>query len=212
LGWEIDMTLKSVNRKHMKSTALLKLICGLCCVVLFQQVPAATAQSRNQRINGTVVGIGGRFGGRTRTFTLIANNYTSPGQVRDLHNALQQGGQDELLRALSGMDAGRIQIGGGIGVRANAIIADAWGDGGTKLTVFYERNVGFFELRSGTRSQDYRIGYAEMFLDRNGRGQGTLIPAARVRLKEGNTWEVEDFGVFPARLMGLRSSGRVLPV
>lgn len=31
------------------------------------------------------------------------------------------------------------------------------------------------------------------------------------RLKDGNTWDVEDFGVFPAKLMGLRSSGRVLP-
>jgi hypothetical protein len=38
-----------------------------------------------------------------------------------------------------------------------------------------------------------------------------LIAAARVKLKNGNTWEVEDFGTFPARLMGLRSSGRVLP-
>jgi len=35
-----------------------------------------------------------------------------------------------------------------------------------------------------------------------------LIPAARVRLRDGNTWEVEDFGVFPARLMGLRVRGR----
>jgi hypothetical protein len=109
------------------------------------------------------------------------------------------------------MDAGRIQIGTGVGVKANAVIVDSWGDGGTKLTVFYERNINFFELRQGARSADYRIGYAEMFLDRNGRGQGTFISAARVRLKDGNTWEVEDFGVFPARLMGLRSSGRVLP-
>ena len=79
------------------------------------------------------------------------------------------------------------------------------------MTVFYERNINFYELRYGARSQDYRIGYAEIFLERNGKGQGTLIAAARVRLKDGNTWEVEDFGVFPAKLMGLRSSGRVLP-
>jgi hypothetical protein len=114
-----------------------------------------------------------------------------------------------LLRVLSGMDAGRVQIGSGVGVPANAIIVDRWGEGGTKLTVFYQRDVRFFELRYGTRSQDYRIGYAEIFLDRNGRGEGTLIPAARVRLRDGNTWEVEDFGVYPARLMGLRASGRI---
>ena len=195
----------------MKKRTRLNLLCGLCCLALFQEAPDARAQSSNLRINGTVVGIGGRFGGRTRPFTLIVNSFTSPNQVRELHEALRRGGEEELLRTLSGMEAGRIQIGTGVGVKANAIIADPWGDGGTKLTVIYERNINFYELRYGTRSQDYRIGYAEIFLDRNGRGQGTLIPAARVRLRDGNTWEVEDFGVFPARLMGLRASGRVLP-
>ena len=196
----------------MKKRALLNFVCGLCCVALFQPLAEAQAQgnrSLSQRINGTVVGIGGRFGGRSRPFSLIVTSYTAPNQVRELNDALRRGGQDELLRVLSGMDAGRIQIGANIGVPANAIIADAWGEGGTKLTVFYQRDISFYELRYGARSEDYRVGYAEIFLDRNGRGQGTFIPAARVRLRDSNTWEVEDFGIYPARLMGLRASGRV---
>jgi hypothetical protein len=193
----------------MTRRRVLHLLCGICCAALLQQVPEAYAQG-NLRINGTAVGIGGRLGGRSRQFSLVVNNYTSPNQVREMNAGLQRG-QDDLLKVLSGMDAGRIQIGGGVGVRANAIIPESWGDGGTKLTVFYERNINFYELRYGTRSQDYRFGYAEIFLDREGKGQGTLIAAARVRLKDGNTWEVEDFGTFPARLMGLRASGRVLP-
>jgi hypothetical protein len=196
----------------MKKRTLSNLLCVLCCVSLFQPLAETQAQgnrSSSQRITGTAVGIGGRLGGRSRQFTLIVNRYTAPNQVIELNDALGRGGQDELLRALSAMDAGRIQIGTGVGVPANAIIADPWGEGGTKLTVFYERNISFYELRYGARSENYRVGYAEIFLDRNGRGQGTLIPAARVRLRDGNTWEVEDFGVLPARLMGLRSSGRV---
>lgn len=185
-----------------------KLLLGLSCVVLFHPFTEAAAQ--RQRVTGTIVSIGGRQSGRTRPFTLIVNNYTAPNQVRELNDALARGGQDDLLSALSGMDAGRIQLGTGVGVRANAIIAEPWGEGGTKLTVFYERNLSFAELRYGTRSQDYRIGYAEMFLGRNGNGQGTLIAAAKVRLRNGNTWEVEDFGTFPSRLLGLRSTGRVI--
>jgi hypothetical protein len=185
------------------------LLCTLCFIaaVTFSQSGAAKAQTR-QYITGTVVGIGGRSV-RARPLTLIVNRYTTPAEVRELNDALQRGGQDELLRVLSKMDAGRVQMGSGVGVPANAIIVDRWGEGGTKLTVFYQRDVRFFELRYGTRSQDYRIGYAEIFLDRNGRGEGTLIPAARVRLRDGNTWEVEDFGIYPARLMGLRASGRI---
>jgi hypothetical protein len=187
------------------------LLCALCCVVgvtFFLSSAEARGQSR-QNISGTIVGISGRFAGRSRPFNLIVNSYTSPGQVRELNDALQSGGQDALLRALSGMSAGRVQIGGGVGVTANAVIADSWGEGGTKLTVFYQRNISFYELRYGARSENYPIGYAEIFLDRNGKGEGTFIPAARVRLRDGNTWEVEDFGVFPARLMGLRARGRV---
>ncbi len=114
------------------------------------------------------------------------------------------------MSALSRMKAGRIQIGNTVGVPANAIIAVPW-EGGTKLTVLYERNINFFELRYGRRSTDYKFGYAELLLDQNGKGQGTLIPAARVNLRNGTQWEVEDFAVFPARLIGLRATGRVTP-
>ncbi len=194
----------------MRTLTVLVLFAVLCGAVLF----AAPAQSSSaavfsERVNGTVVGISGRLAGRSRPFSLIINSYTPANQIRELNEALGRDGQDGLLNALSKMDAGRIQIGTGIGVPANAIIVDPWGEGGRKLTVFFERNVSFFELRYGTRSEMYRVGYAELFLNREGRGEGTLIPAARVRLKDGNVWEVEDFGVFPARLLGLRASGSV---
>lgn len=194
----------------MKKRTILIFLFVLCCSALFA-VPSESSDNGTLRVTGTVVGISGRLAGRSRPLTLIVNSITPPNQIRELNEALGRGGQDELLNTLSKMEAGRIQIGTGVGLPANAIIADPWGDGGTRLTVFYERNLHFFELRYGTRSEDYRIGYAEMFLDRNGRGEGTFIPAARVRLRDGNTWEVEDFGVFPARLLGLRASGRIVP-
>ena len=186
--------------------SLFVLLCGIAGWMLFQPMPVVKGQGdrpARRYITGTVVGVGGRYGGRTRPFTLIVNRYTSPAEVQQLNAALQRGGQDELLRVLSRMDAGRVQIGNNVGVTANAIIATPQ-DGGTRLTVLYQRNIDFFESRYGTRSEDYRFGYAEIYLRPRGNSEGTLIPAAKVRLKEGNTWEVEDFGVFPARLMGLQ--------
>jgi hypothetical protein len=187
------------------------IVLGVLCCSAFFAAPSQSQDGGTLRVTGTVAAIGGRFSGRTTPFTLTAKNVTPPNQIRELNEALGRGGQDELLKTLSKMEAGPIQIGTGLSLPANAIIADPWGDGGTKLTVFYERNLRFFELRYGTRSEDYRIGYAELYLDRNGRGEGTFIPAARVKLKDGNTWEVEDFGVFPARLLGLRASGKIVP-
>jgi hypothetical protein len=192
----------------MKKRTLAILSVALCCVAALAPAQPAEAQSTRQTINGTMVGIGGRRAGVTLPFRLIINNYTSPGEVQTLTDAVGRG-EGELLRALDRLDAGRIAIGNNVGVTANAVIRTPQAEGGTKLTVLYERNVNFFELRYGRRSADYRFGYAEIFLDERGRGEGTFIPAARVRLRDGNTWEVEDFGVFPARLMGLRSSGAV---
>ncbi|HEX8355545.1 MAG TPA: hypothetical protein VF611_21745 [Pyrinomonadaceae bacterium] len=169
----------------------------------------AARQASRQYVQGTVVGIGGRWSGRSRPFSLQVNNYTSPDDVARLDQALRSGGQEELLRVLSGLNAGRVSVGNNVGVRANAVIATRTAEGGTKLTVLFERNVSIYELRYGARSQDYRFGYAEVFLDGRGRGEGTFIPAAKVRMREGSTWEVEDFGAFPARLMGLRASGNV---
>ena len=188
---------------------------ALCCSAvagLLYPVGQTLAQggALPSSVTGTVVGVGGRFGGRSWPFRLIVERYTSEQEVQRLNSALQRGGQEGLLRELEGMTAGRIQVGNNVGLPANAIIASPYGEtGGTRLTVLYRRNINFFELRYGTRSQDYRFGYAELFLGGREGGQGTFIPAAQVRLRDGNTWEVEDFAVFPARLIGLQARGRV---
>lgn len=180
---------------------------GALCLVAASAAPAL-AQSK-QYVQGQVVGIGGRRAGLNRSFSLTVNQYTSPDDVEQLNRALRAGGQDELLRVLSKLNAGRVSIGNNVGVTANAVIATPSAEGGTKLTVLYERNVAIFELRYGTRSADYRFGFAEIYLDARGRGEGTFISAAKVRLEADTNWVVEDFGEFPARLMGLRSTGRV---
>ena len=185
---------------------ILRIAAALFLAAVFYQ--PATAQQQYSHIDGTIVGISGRLAGRSRPFSLIINRYTAGGEVGELNTSLQ-GGEDNLMKSLSRMNAGRISIGNNVGVVANSIIATPWENGGTKITVLYQRNINFYELRYGTRSEDYKFGYAELFLDRNGKGEGTFIPAARVNLKNRNTWEVEDFGVLPARLVGLRASGSV---
>lgn len=157
-------------------------------------------------ITGTAYFIDGRRPGRSLPFTLNIERISTPQEISQLNSALSSGGQDELLRTLSKQNAGRIRIGTGVGVRANAIIRTVEANGRTKLTVLYERTLGIGELRYGSRSQNYRFGYAELYIG-PGANEGMLIPAAFIRLKDGNTWEVEDFGTFPARLMGLRLRG-----
>jgi hypothetical protein len=193
----------------MENRKLFRLLFVLCCIATLASLsPAAFGQGRNSAtryVTGTVVGVGGRASGRTQAFNLIINRTTSAEEVQRLTSALQNG-QDDLLKTISGMEAGRITIGNGVGVRAN-VITETPVEGGRKITVIYERNVNFYEMRYGTRSQDYKFGYAELFLGGRDGNQGTFISAAKIRLRDGNIWEVEDFGAFPARLLGLQQRG-----
>lgn len=200
----------------MRAKQVLLRFCGVFLIVTALCTVSTTALAQDDiyegsTVTGTVLAFSsGRLGSRSSNFRLLIKNYTSRAEVERLNDVLRSG-QDKLLDAISGMSAGQIQIGSGVGVRANVIFAEPSGNGETKITVVYQRNVGFSELRYGTRSADYRFGYAELFIRRNGAGQGTLIPAAKIRLRDGNTWEVEDFGIYPARLLGLRVHGGRVP-
>ena len=197
--------------KRITPVMLIVLLLGITAYYPQTKAVAQGEELIGRTITGTIYFMSGRRPGSSLPFTLRINRITTPDEVRQLNSALQGGRQDELLRELSRLDAGRIQIGTGVGLPANAIIVDNQGNGRTKITVLYQRDVRFGELRRGARSTNYPFGYAEMFVGR-GDNEGMLIPAAHVRLRDGNTWEVEDFGTFPARLMGLRvrgGSGRV---
>ena len=191
--------------RSVRIFALAVALIALLSSTLIKSSVAAQNRYIGSTITGTAYFMGGRTRARTLPFKLIVNRLTSTDEVNQLNSALQSGGQEDLLRVLSKMEAGRIQIGTGVGLPANAIIATET-EGRTKLTVVYERNVSFGELRYGARSQDYRFGYSEVYVGR-GADEGMLIPAAKIRLRDGSTWEVEDFGTYPARLLGLKVHG-----
>lgn len=196
----------------MKTRTLVTLVVMLLLLGIVVVNPGTSTRAQGEglagrTITGTVYFISGRRPGLSLPFTLIINRVTSADEVSRFNSALAAGKQDELLRTLSRTDAGRIQIGSNVGLPANAILVNDEGNGRTKITVIYQRDIRFGELRRGARSVDYPFGYAEMYVGR-GDNEGMLIPAARIRLRDGNTWEVEDFGTFPARLMGLRVRGR----
>ena len=118
-----------------------------------------------------------------------------------------------MLNALSSNDLGRFSLGGRLGEPLRAVIVDDH-NGRKRLRAIFQRWIGFGEFRGGYRSVDYPFSYIEIMIDpRTGRGDGTFFPAARIRFKEArgsrpDTVEIEDFGVFPGKLMGVRMRGR----
>lgn len=173
------------------------------------------AQDGRRTYTGTVLSYGMGIDARTstNTFTLIINNTTPDNEVDRLVGILQESGQDELLDAMRKNDLGNFSVGGRIGRNLNAVRIEQV-DGKTRIRALFERWIRFGEIRGGYRSRDYPFGYIELFIDpRTGKGEGTLIEAAQIRWKrdkDSNQYvvEIENFGTFPARLMGVSERGR----
>lgn len=171
---------------------------------------------RSATFTGTAVIYGSGFNTRTvtRTFTLKVDRVTPAEDAARYLTTLEQGGQNALMDEIRNNNLGQFTLGGSLGRDLNAVIFDTH-DGKTRIRAIFDRWVGFGELRTGARSVDYPFGYVEILVDpKTGRGDGTIIPAAQVRFKRGknggtDTVEIEDFGIYPGRLIGVRSRGNI---
>jgi hypothetical protein len=87
-------------------------LCGYCLVLgLALTLGAVRVVGQSSRyigatITGTAYAFSGRSAGRTAPFRLIINRYSSADEVQRLNQALQLGGQEALLKALSDLSAG----------------------------------------------------------------------------------------------------------
>ena len=186
----------------------------ICYVSIVLAIAVSAYGQRGTTFTGTAVIYGSGFNTRTisRPFTMVVNGRTSPSEAARYLTTLQNGGQDDLLRELNHNDLGRFSLSGSVGQPLSAVIVDE-DNGSTRIRAVFPRWIGFGELRYGLRSADYPFGYVEIRIDpRTGQGEGTIIPAARIRFRNGRNGgadqvEIEDFGTFPGRLMGVRMRG-----
>jgi hypothetical protein len=194
------------------SLSSLTIVCTLLLVLSPCHTAKANLASAKEEYTGTVVGVGGTLGGTSRPFTLTIENRTTPGEAGRAVATLAEGGQDALLRELQGKRLGYFSLGGQLGRDLSFVNETRTADGGRRITILFERWMNLFELRYGARSEDYPFTYIELFIDASGKGEGTFIPAARIYFdkKRGNQVDVENFGIYPARLVGveLRNSAQ----
>ena len=136
------------------------------------------------------------------TFTLTLESQTTPNEISQFDARLREGGQDGLMKMISNSKHGTLQIGGNVGRDIGFVQVTPSEEGGRKYTIILERWINFAEARRGTRSLDYPFTYIELYLDDEGKGDGMMFSAAKIRFKD-NSVEVENFATYPAKLMGV---------
>ena len=195
-----------------RSSTRLLTLCTIVLVGVSVLPPKLKSQNQHKQgsrpakevYTGTAVSVGGQFGGASRPFTLEITGYTPDENVQQNFQVLRTQGQDDFMKAIKNAKLGFFAFEGQVGRDLNFIL-ETQTENGRKITILFERWLQMFEVRFGTRSQDYPLAYIELFINDNGKGEGSLIGLAKVSFdkKNPNNLDIENFGTYPAKLMGV---------
>jgi hypothetical protein len=185
------------------SIVVILMFCSIGMIAVFPRTISAQAPPSKEVFTGTVVGLGQGGNMVSRGFTLTIEGYTSDEDARKFARVLKSKGEDGLLKAISKEKKGTFALEGQIGHDLNTVRVHQNPTGRT-YTIVFERWLSFFEVRYGTRSEDYPFTYIELFVDETKGMGGTLLAAAKIRFNKQNVVEIENFGIYPAQLMGVK--------
>ena len=140
---------------------------------------------------------------------LWVNNYTSDAEAKTMATALREGGSDALLKILKDAKSiGKIRLSGRAGFYDFKLIRSHQTEGGRRIYAVGDRPVGFLEVYAGNRSLDYPFGILQLDLKRNSKGReegtGALVYSAKIKVLEGNSIEIESYGIGAIQLLGVR--------
>jgi hypothetical protein len=130
--------------------------------------------------------------------------WTSPEEFASLRDALLEKGTDGLLSQLQKI---RPRVGsirsttGGLGWDIQFAQRTELPDGGHRVVFATDRPMSFYERVSQPPSADYEFLLGEMRIGPDGKGEGKLVPRARIRYNKGSkSIEIENYASEPVRL------------
>jgi len=176
---------------------LLFLVAMLACTITY-----AADKKLNERYSGRVIDQTGAVPGFSATYvTITVDRYNTDDEIAGYAQALAEKGQDGLLKVLENQENGRIKIGNRLSYPLSAIRMFEK-DGKRLIRALTDRPIPMVEAWRNNRSMDYPFGFIEILLDENGKGQGTLVAAAKIQIKDGKL-EMENYGREPFRLTNI---------
>jgi hypothetical protein len=191
----------------MKRITVLVLVSafGLILPSLTQAQKEYEERPAKEVYTGNIVSMSGRS--TSTGFTLTLEGWTTDVEAQQYLSVLASGGQEGLMKAIRKNNLGFIAATGQTR-RDLLLVREAQIEGKRRVIVAFERWIGFYEARGGYRSLDHPFAIMEIFFDAKGKGSGTFIGLAQLKLErdkktEQMKLELENFGSFPAKVMGV---------
>jgi hypothetical protein len=163
----------------------------------------AAADEKPLRLRAFAVNLNTPARVRTGTLDITIERWSTPEEAARLRDILAEKGADALLEALQKMKprAGSIQRTGQLGWDIHFAQQVVASDGSRRIIIATDRPMSFWEAANQPRSADYAFTLAEIRLGPDGKGEGKLVPAAKIDFdKESNTLEIENYNTEPTRL------------
>jgi hypothetical protein len=163
---------------------------------------AAAAESA-LRLRAFAVNMNTPARARTGTLDINIERWSTPEEAARLRAVLAEKGADALLEALQKMKprAGSIQRTGQLGWDIHFAQQVVASNGSRRIVIATDRPMSFWEAANRPRSADYQFTLAEIRLRPDGKGEGKLVPAAKIDFDaESNTLEIENYDTEPTRL------------
>ena len=164
---------------------------------------AAADEKPALRLRAFAVNLNTPARARTGTLDITVERWSTPAEAARLRDILAEKGADALLEALQKIKprAGVIQRTGQIGWDIHFAQQVVASNGSRRIVIATDRPMSFWEAANQPRSADYAFTLAEIRLGPDGKGEGKLVPAAKIDYdKESNTLEIENYNTEPTRL------------
>ena len=186
----------------------LRVLIGVVCFMLL--TPALIAQDQEKKketvYQATIVRVRGGAGGlRSVPLTIRIQGTTTDDQVEEYLEMVPEGHQlrtlRETLEKVEGL--GRVSVTGFIG-NDLAVVREWDTEHGKLINLITPRNMSFAELTHSGRSRNYPFSFLQLLVDEEGKGQGTVIVAARPRFKKDGKFEIESYGLQPFQVVNVQ--------
>jgi hypothetical protein len=137
------------------------------------------------------------------TIDVTIERWTTDEELNTLKDELVEKGGESLRGALQKIKprAGYINTSRTLGWDLQYARQTSYGDGARRIVIATDRPMSFWEVHDQPRSADYEFLLMEIRLGKDGKGEGKLVPLAKINYNEvSRTVEIENYGSEPVRL------------
>ena len=159
-----------------------------------------------ERLTAVAVALGQ---GKSSRLDITINRWSTDEEREMLLTTLQEFGREKLVETLMKIrpTCGYMRLPNTMGYDLYYARNNVLPDGSRHIVLATNRYIRFGEVVTAQRSQNYDAAVIEIHMDKDGKGEGKMQPAAKISWDNAKkTIEIENYGAMPIDLKGVKST------